>query len=1239
MKYTLRNGIRQLITFVFLLPCLITVAQTELPKIIPASPVAQTFMRYGEIPIDYSTGVPSIEIPIYTIAGKQLNVPISISYHASGIKVLDIASEVGLGWALNCGGLVSRTVQGIRDEAQASTRTYSSAQGILNAFNDPYYYSYNSGTFEGLTDMEYFLQQRFDNEQDYMSDRYFYKLPNGSSGIFRYNFNNIINDENSIVTLPYKPYKIKKIVSGANPDKKIDRFEITDDNGTLYVFKAYISNMPVTCSEWFLAEIISADGAETITFNYVLQAQSAAIHSYSGVYTSSSSPTNLGDCNNGNPYPSTYSEPISQNPVFKTPILESIVSKDAIVKFYYGARDDFSDLKRLTKVTVSPLATPENVIRNIDFVARYFGTTAEDKRLGLEKVVFGTSDNELQQTYSFAYESQVLPGYPEKMSARRYNEDFWGYYNGSNATSLVEQDFISNVYDKQAYGGDRDPDASGYFAKACMLREIRYPTGGHTKFEFERHSPGLNIYTYKSVQNAVIGGFRVKRITNYLNDNNDIANMKTYLYEEPVAEPITEAHFKVNQQYLDLTNGCRIRYFRDVVYSSPFVPLEVAPGMPIMYKKVTEFNGTEAQHAGKTVFTYEDPYTSAGFHTNNPEGHEFLFPRYCNPFHYDKGNYTPKLISKTIYSFDGSAYHPIEKELNAYSTLFSTTYNTGIKLTRAGIYNTPYFYNGIWCGGGLQDCSVIFNEHKLTIDVRDTKAYQEVSFLTNAKKYTFDPKNENNYTFTSTDLAYNQSNLAISQQTVLDSHGDQQISVYKYPADFSGQQPYANMVNVNHLLSPVVEKLDYKNNTSIFLQSTKTDFSFWNGGSPTSNATNKIYPLLVSTKKAGGSYEPRLQYEHYDEEGNLTAVSKSNGSPTVYIWSYNKSLPVARVDGAKVNEVYSNNFEEGTDFPTGVSLAANFANTGRYSGKIVNGNSGELVYHSNSWLSVDLNNQPKRFHYSGWVYSDGPSAELFLFMKRANETGYFSYVDSRVTYQVGSWVLLEGDVMVPADVAFLNLRLDNNSTGTVWFDDLRIFPSEADMTTFTYDPLVGITSQLDGKNLAQHYEYDKLNRLQYIRDGKRNLLKAFCYNYLGQQANCFTVNTPETQVYARIEISNYQNMSSITPNGDINWTTGDVIVKFYSDPSCTAPYTLPAATAIAVSTTNDNNYDGSSTTSTSNSQYTVPAGSSSYSIGNLYQSYSESWNDGGTYHYGYITYTYTLLAQTGSNYTPKPTLQ
>src|ERR1700744_1854718 len=94
----------------------------NLPNITPPAPTAQNFMRYGEIPVDYSTGVPSISVPIYTVKSRQLSLPISISYHASGIKVDDKSSVIGLGWVLNCGGLITETILD-KDGAGGSYKT------------------------------------------------------------------------------------------------------------------------------------------------------------------------------------------------------------------------------------------------------------------------------------------------------------------------------------------------------------------------------------------------------------------------------------------------------------------------------------------------------------------------------------------------------------------------------------------------------------------------------------------------------------------------------------------------------------------------------------------------------------------------------------------------------------------------------------------------------------------------------------------------------------------------------------------------------------------------------------------------------------------------------------------------------------------------------------------------------------------------------------------------------------
>jgi hypothetical protein len=90
-------------------------------KIVPVAPNAASLGKYGDIPVSLHTGVPNISIPIYEVKNKDLSLPISLSYHSSGIRVAETASWVGLGWALNAGGVITRTVQGMPDEGNGVT--------------------------------------------------------------------------------------------------------------------------------------------------------------------------------------------------------------------------------------------------------------------------------------------------------------------------------------------------------------------------------------------------------------------------------------------------------------------------------------------------------------------------------------------------------------------------------------------------------------------------------------------------------------------------------------------------------------------------------------------------------------------------------------------------------------------------------------------------------------------------------------------------------------------------------------------------------------------------------------------------------------------------------------------------------------------------------------------------------------------------------------------------------------
>nr|WP_314896661.1 RHS repeat-associated core domain-containing protein [uncultured Flavobacterium sp.] len=113
------------------------------------------------------------------------------------------------------------------------------------------------------------------------------------------------------------------------------------------------------------------------------------------------------------------------------------------------------------------------------------------------------------------------------------------------------------------------------------------------------------------------------------------------------------------------------------------------------------------------------------------------------------------------------------------------------------------------------------------------------------------------------------------------------------------------------------------------------------------------------------------------------------------------------------------------------------SHSGKYSLKLSNSTTTEQYVHADKSIAIN-NSQDTQYTYSAWIYSDNPQAELFLFMKTATETGYFTLVHSVVTNVTNGWVHLEGTFNVPANITKLNLRLDNNGQGNIWFDDVKI---------------------------------------------------------------------------------------------------------------------------------------------------------------------------------------------------------
>lgn len=51
------------------------------------------------------------------------------------------------------------------------------------------------------------------------------------------------------------------------------------------------------------------------------------------------------------------------------------------------------------------------------------------------------------------------------------------------------------------------------------------------------------------------------------------------------------------------------------------------------------------------------------------------------------------------------------------------------------------------------------------------------------------------------------------------------------------------------------------------------------------------------------------------------------------------------------------------------------------------------------------------------------------------------------------------------------------------------------ITTYTYDPLIGVRSIIPPSGIREYYNYDAANRLKEVKDINGNMLKEYQYHY------------------------------------------------------------------------------------------------------------------------------------------------
>lgn len=109
------------------------------------------------------------------------------------------------------------------------------------------------------------------------------------------------------------------------------------------------------------------------------------------------------------------------------------------------------------------------------------------------------------------------------------------------------------------------------------------------------------------------------------------------------------------------------------------------------------------------------------------------------------------------------------------------------------------------------------------------------------------------------------------------------------------------------------------------------------------------------------------------------------------------------------------------------------------------------------------------------------------------------------TYELARTYVSQSILDAPLNETQLRLHLNN----------LRQIPNVL-VTTYTYKPLVGITSQSDYNGNTTYYSYDGMGRLVAVRDKDLNFIKTVCYNYADQGGTCnIYVNDSRSESFTR----------------------------------------------------------------------------------------------------------------------------
>ncbi len=1058
-------------------------------NIIPTTPNAASFITYGNTGVNLSKGTPNISIPIYNIGIDGVSIPINLSYDASGIRVNEMSSVVGLKWRLNAGGGIFRTINNVADENGWTTNNWTSLD------NQWYLSNPISSTFA----QGYIMS----NPIDHSPDDFTYNFGSYYGGFIfkRKDRNTILKNKNDNII-------IQQISNG----QSFESFIAKDVNGNIYNFGTDVfsreinSNTAIngtepgssintdisdSVSSWLITQITTKNN-KTINFEYLaydieyyLYHRSHRIErkeSYNGGNTISCSESNSGYQYGTYSYTKTTTS-TRNNP--KNKLISKIYTTTEEVNFIYEnylpsfmPEGDNIWGKKLVRIEVTDKIN-QKIVKIFNFT---YDIYSGDPRLMLKEVSEEEPINATEKPpYVFIYNEDY--NLPNKKS---YSRDYHGYFNGANNPSLLIP-FSEVAYAKlptiyRDVLADRRP--SFEHLVSGNLIEIQYPTGGSTKFEYElnQEDNGLGEYKYvydnvsintQSTPYITVGGYREYTTSTFtITDNtlytNSVSNPSTLPSvrvitsisgypscdpEEPNYMPSIDCpHFYV----YDATNNNQIE---DKIIGLDGT-IRLNPGSYYLVLKIDTDDYSNNPNLNANI---DFKWVS---HIEDGNNNLIREPKYSGGLRIKKivDIDTPNTeYNETTFEYSGLTGQGWREDyvnkIGGYSWITSSDPMLHKRLNKSG-----YFYQNVIVrkNNGLESYKTL-NVFEPDFENNSHSGKQSKTFL-----YDKDNKlvSKSFYIYNTNTTAYNYNILG-----KLDYCYD-----YNYAENRLGYNEPQNAIYTefeNRLIKEISTQYFYNNQTNLL-----------SGKITNINEYNYNPDELILQKTTDLQLTEIQDLDYYDIANyNLN----TNNKKTTVDYTYPRN---------HLSESIFQDFVNNRNLlATPVSIKVN-ENSNQLSGSFLeydtNGNITKLYKHNKG---LGTNNSSYNYIPSNYELNSSYNITDGKLIESSKKDGTpISYIwGYNNIYPVAK--VVNATYTEIENIAGLNLNLGSSGLSLNQETVLRNALPNAQIFIYEYEPLVGLISTTDPRGYKITYYYDDFNRLEFVKDQDGNILSENEYNY------------------------------------------------------------------------------------------------------------------------------------------------